>query len=194
MQWQQLVIDGYKRVYEILDKALNGLTMDDLNESPRPDCNSIGWLTWHLTRELDYNMAGLSGLEQIWIKDKWYARFKRTPNPFDTGFSKLGHSLEEVAAFKSPEVRTLLDYYSAALERLEQYVHTLSADDLDRKLDGPAWSYERKRRMRDDIETWYQPVPTLGMRLVTVLSECLQHAGQVAYVRGLLKGTGWLDV
>jgi hypothetical protein len=127
-------------------------------------------------------------------KDKWYAKFKRIPNPHDTGFSKLGHNVEEVATFKSPEVSIFLDYYGAALERFEQYIHTLPTDDLDRKLDGPAWSYKRKRRLCDGIETWYQPVPILGMRLVTVLSECSQHTGQVAYVRGLLKGRGWLDV
>ncbi|NIO19497.1 MAG: hypothetical protein GTN76_01790, partial [Candidatus Aenigmarchaeota archaeon] len=71
MEWQELIIDGYGRVLEILNKALAGLTLDDLNEQPHPDCNSIGWLTWHLTRVQDDHVADLMGEEQLWIKDKW---------------------------------------------------------------------------------------------------------------------------
>jgi hypothetical protein len=33
----------------------------------------------------------------------------------------------------------------------------------------------------------------VGVRLVSVLSDDLQHAGQMAYIRGLLQGAGWLD-
>lgn len=187
-------MDGYQRVYEILDRSLHGLSQDDLNQRPRPDCNSIGWLTWHLTRELDYNTAKMAGQEQLWLRDGWHAKFKRPANPLDTGYSKLGHSPEDVAAFKSPPVKTLLKYYDAALKQMERYISSLSASDLERQLDKPAWSYERRRRRCGTVESWYEPVPTLGIRLVTVLSECLQHAGQVAYVRGLLKGKGWLDV
>ena len=34
-------------------------------------------------------------------------------------------------------------------------------------------------------ERWDPPV-TLGVRLVSVISDCLQHAGQAAFVRGIL--------
>lgn len=195
MEWQQLITDGYGRLLEILDRTLDGLTEDDLNMRPHPDCNSMGWLAWHLTRELDFNIADLMGEEQLWISDGWYARFNREPKPLDTGFAKFGHTDEDVAAFKSPDVETLLEYYRAALERAERYVNTLSAADLDKVLDTPSWSWEKQRRITDaGVEEWYKPVPTVGRRLVSVLSECLQHAGQVAYVRGLLKGKGWLGV
>ena len=32
MEWQELIIDGYGRILEVLDKALSGLTQDDLNQ------------------------------------------------------------------------------------------------------------------------------------------------------------------
>jgi hypothetical protein len=133
----------------------------------------MGWLTWHLTRVQDDHIADLMGEEQLWIKDEWHARFNRAANLKDIGF---GHSSEQVAAFKSPEVDTLLDYHRAVLERSKQYINNLSTADLDRELNEP----------------WYQPLPTVGVRLVSVMSDCLQHAGQAAYVRGLLKGKGWL--
>ncbi len=113
------------------------------------------------------------GAEQLWLKDRWHDRFNRPPDPADTG---VGHSSAQVAAFRSPPVKTLLDYQRAVLARTEQYLAVLSEADLGRELDEP----------------WFRPLPTVGVRLVSVMSDCLQHAGQVAYVRGLLKGKGWL--
>ena len=55
-------------------------------------------------------------------------------------------------------------------------------------------AYRRLPRgaLRDDLdrvvdERWDPPV-TLGVRLVSVVDDCAQHAGQAAYVRGLLRG------
>ncbi len=172
MEWQQLILDTYERITRVLERALDGLTVDDLNQQPRPDCNSIGWLTWHLTRWQDRVIAGLMAEEQLWVKDKWHARFNRPPDPRDTG---MGHSSEDLTAFKSPDVRTLLEYHHAVLERSRHYISNLSATDLGRELNNPR-------------------APTVGAVLVGIISDNLQHAGQVAYVRGLLKGKGWLGV
>jgi len=175
MQWQQLIIDGYERVLQVLEEALDGLAQDDLDRQPNPDCNSMGWLTWHLTRVQDDHIADLMGEEQLWVSGGWHARFNRPSHTKDIGF---GHGPDDVAAFKSPDIKTLLEYHRAVLERSKCYISTLSATDLDRELDEP----------------WFQPLPTVGVRLVSVMSDDLQHAGQVAYLRGLLKGRGWLGV
>jgi hypothetical protein len=175
MKWQELMNEGYGRILEVLEQTLDGLTQKDLDVQPNPDCNSIGWLAWHLTRVQDDHIADLIGWEQLWIKAGWHAKFNRDPDPKDIGF---GHTSEEVAAFKSPAVQTLLDYHRAVLDRSKQYITNLSPDDLDRELNEP----------------WFQPLPTVGVRLISVLSDCLQHAGQTAYVRGLLKGKGWLGI
>ncbi len=172
MEWQQLIIDTYERISQVLEKSLDGLTVDELNQQPHRDCNSMGWLTWHLTRGQDRAIADLMGEEQLWVKDKWHARFNRPPDPSDTGF---GHSLEDLAAFKSPDVQTLLAYHHAVLERTKNRISNLTETDLDRDLDHPAY-------------------PTVGARLVGNISDNLQHVGQIAYVHGLLKGRGWLDV
>ena len=172
MKWQELLIDGYGRALGVLEQALEGLTQDDLNRQPHPDSNSIGWITWHLTRVQDDHISDLTGEEQLWIRDKWYSRFNRAPDTKDIGF---GHSSEEVAAFRSPDAKTLLEYHRAVLERTKQYITNLSLDDLDRELNEP----------------WYQPLPTLGVRLISVLDDTLEHVGQVAYLRGLFKGKGW---
>ena len=171
MEWQDLLTDGYGRVLEFMERMLRGLTQDELNWQPRDDCNSIGWISWHLTRQQDAQIASLLGEEQLWTRDGWHARFKRAPDPDDSGF---GHTPQQVAEFESPDVQTLVDYQRAVLERSQRYFHTLSKADLDRELDEP-----------------FQPLPTVGVRLISIMEDSILHAGQAAYIRGLHQGKGW---
>ena len=68
---------------------------------------------------------------------------------------------------EGPDV--LLGYLDEVDARTKTMLEGLSPDDLDRVVD---------RR-------WDPPV-TLGVRLVSIADDCLQHVGQAAYVRGLL--------
>ena len=172
MEWYELLIDGYGRVPEFLEKVLDGLTQDDLSWQPKHDCNSIGWLVWHLTRQQDAQIASLMGEEQLWIMDKWYAKFDRQADPNDIGF---GHTPEQVKAFKPPGVKELLEYNYTVVERSKNYIQSLSAIDLDKELNEP----------------WFQPLPTVGVRLISILDDSVLHAGQAAYIRGLRQGKGW---
>ena len=81
MEWSDLLTDGYGRILGVLERSLKGLTKDDLKWQPHPDANSIGWLAWHLTRVQDDHIASLMGEEQLWIKDGWYIKFSRPPDP-----------------------------------------------------------------------------------------------------------------
>ena len=169
MDWQQLIIDVLRRSWDTLEKALTNLSQDDLNKQPHPDSNSMGWLTWHLSRTQDRAIASITGDQQIWIKDNWYTKFHLSADTQDTGF---GHTSQDVTKFKSPKPETLLEYYRAVLGRTEQYLVGLSTTELERKLDHPRVT---------SVEAW----------LAAVLYDTLQHSGQVAYLRGLLKGKGW---
>ena len=174
MQWQQFVTDIFERISQELEHALDGLTVDDLNRQPCPGCNSIGWLTWHLTRAQDSATADLLGEEQLWIKDNWYAKFNRSPDSKDTGF---GHSLENVAAFSSPDASTLLEYHRAVLEQSKRYITSkLSETELNREFDNP-------RNLT---------ITNVRTRLMRIINDNMQHLGQINFVRGMLKGWGWL--
>ena len=174
MEWQQLITDIFMRISQELERVLDGLTVDDLNQIPRADCNSVGWLAWHLTRSQDRNIGEVMGEEQLWIKDGWHAKFNRAPDPSETGF---GHSSEDAAAFRSPDGKTLLVYHGAVLERSKDYISSkLSETELARESKSPTLA----------------TVNTVRVRLVGVINDSLQHVGQAAYVRGLLKGKGWL--
>ena len=168
MEWRELVLDGYDRLPDLMKEVLAGLRRADLDRQPHPDCNSLGWTAWHLTRVQDSQIADLMGEEQLWIKDGWNKKFKRPADPDDTGY---GHTPEQVRAFRSPSVRIQLDYLRAVVERTKRYLASLAPSDLDRKLDEP----------------WQKPLPTVAVRIVSVLADCHQHAGEASYIRGLLK-------
>ena len=171
MKWQQVLVDSFARVAKGLEEALAGLSQSDLDEQPHSDCNSMGWLTWHLTRGQDSAVSWLTGQKQIWIENGWHAKFNRAPNTGDSGF---GAKSEDVAAFRSPEVEVLVGYHRAVFEQSKQYLGNLTTKELGRNLNSPAF-------------------PNVEALLVAMLSDGLQHLGQVAYLRGLLKGRGWMN-
>ncbi len=168
MDWKDLIIDGYNRIPEELGTILKGLKISELERQPCAECNSLGWTVWHLGRVQDAQIADLAGGEQVYITGKWYAKFKREADPADSGF---GHTAAQVAAFKSPSADVQLEYIRATTEQTQKYLKQLSPKELDRVLNEP----------------WFTPRPTVGVRLVSILADCHQHAGEAAYIRGLIK-------
>jgi hypothetical protein len=173
MQPHDLIIAALERIHGILQRTLDGLSLEELHHQPRADANSIAWLVWHLTRVQDVSLSGIADEEQLWVTQGWHAKFARPADPKLDGF---GHTPEDIAAFRVPSGQTLLDYHERVLDRSKSYVAALTPEALDRELNEPQW----------------QPLPTVGVRLVSVLSDNLQHAGQAAYLRGLIQGQGWL--
>ena len=161
-----LLADAFGRIREEVHAAVDGLSADDLTYQPDPDSNSIGWLIWHLLRVADDHLADASGAGQVWTDDGWADRFGLDLDPADTGY---GHGPGQVAKVTVTSAELLTSYGDAVIQRALDYVRGLSDPDLDRIVD---------RR-------WDPPV-TLGVRLISVISDDLQHAGQAAYLRGLL--------
>ncbi len=114
----------------------------------------------------DDHVAELLDEEQIWLTGDWARRFGLDPDPSNTGY---GHSLDEVAAVRPDHPGVLLDYLDAVDRRTRSRLRDLTREDLDRIVD----------------RSWDPPV-TLGVRLVSIADDSLQHVGQAAYVRGLL--------
>jgi hypothetical protein len=171
MNWQQLLTNIFERIEQMLTKSMEGLEESDLNEQPKPDCNSIGWLVWHLTRVQDRSISAIAKEEQLWLKDGWYTKFNRNADPDDFG---LGHDVDDLKAFDSPDAEILLGYHNAVQERTKRYLANLPESELESPTGQPKF-------------------PIVGLRLAAMISDNLQHVGQVAYLRGLLKGKGWFD-
>jgi hypothetical protein len=165
MNTSELLTDAFGRVLEEVHGAVDGLGDDALSTRPDGVGNSIAWLIWHLTRIQDDHLADAGGYAQVYVGDGWHERLGLPFDPADTGY---GHSSADVAAVRL-SAEQLTGYYEAVHARTLEYVKGLTDDELDRIVD---------RR-------WNPPV-SLGVRLISVISDDLQHVGQAAYVRGLI--------
>ncbi|MFJ4339595.1 DinB family protein [Streptomyces sp. NPDC088915] len=161
-----LLVDSFGRVREAVHGAVEGLTDDELAARIDPDANSIAWLVWHLTRIQDDHLAGAFGTEQVWTAGGWADRFGL---PFPGKATGYGQTPAEAGRVRAP-AELLLGYHDAVHDRTAELVGTVTNADLDRVVD----------------EAWDPPV-TLGVRLVSVIADDLQHAGQAAYVRGVVE-------
>jgi uncharacterized damage-inducible protein DinB len=164
-----LLTDTFGRIRGVVHDVTGGLTEDQLAFRPGGRANSIAWLVWHLTRIQDDHVAAVAGTEQAWTAQGWVDRFALPYPPGDTGY---GHSSEQVAACRV-SARLLTGYHDAVYRNTVSYVEGLTEPELDRVVD----------------RAWVPPV-TLGVRLVSVISDDLQHAGQAAYLHGLVV-KGW---
>ena len=167
MEINALLIELYGRITEHVDEVLDGIDPDLLGVSPVPGTNPIGWLVWHLTRVQDHHVSELLDTEQIWITGDWAKEFGVPADPHNLGY---GHDAAEVAAIKPRSIEVLRDYYAAVASRTRPLLEGATAADLDRIVD----------------ERWDPPV-TLGVRLVSIADDDIMHAGQAAYLRGLLE-------
>jgi hypothetical protein len=167
VEWRELIVDCYDRLPELVEEVLAGVRTADLDWQPRPGTNPLGWTVWHLTRVQDAQIADLMGEADLWTSDGWHQKFNRPPDHDDSGY---GHTPEQVRAFRSPSAKVQLDYLRAVTDRTNRYLASLTPAELDRELD----------------ESRQDP-PTVAVRIVSIVADCHQHAGEASYIRGLLK-------
>ena len=120
---------------------------------------------WHLTRIEDSHLAAVTQLEEAWLTEGWSERFG-LPDSTTIGY---GDGPEQVAAIR-PDADLLLGYHDRVNGRVLEYLPGVDAAELDRIVD-----------------TGYDPHVTAGVRLVSVISDNLQHAGQARYLRGMIE-------
>lgn len=161
----EILVDGFMRVQEEVHATVEGLDVEELTFRVDEDANSISWLVWHLSRVQDDHVAGAFGLEQVWRRDGWQERFGL---PFSPNAHGYGQSSSEVAEVRADRAE-LTGYYDAVHAQTIAQVEKLTDADLPRVVD----------------QNWTPPV-TLAVRLVSVISDDLQHVGQAAFVRGVV--------
>lgn len=167
MTTAQLLTDAFGRVRQVVHQVVDGLTPEELAYRVDPEANTIGWLVWHLARVQDDHIADAAGLPQVWAERGWDKRFGLPLPATDIGY---GHDPDQVAAVRVESGELLTGYYDAVYRQTVDYVGGLTDDDLPRIVD----------------RSWDPPV-TLAVRLVSVVSDTLQHAGQAAFVKGVAR-------
>lgn len=166
MTGNELLIDGFGRIREIVHQVLDGLTQAEIDFRLDPDANSIGWLVWHLTRVQDDHVAGAGGLHQVWLAGGFQERCALPLDPADIGY---GDDSDEVGTVRVP-ADLLAGYHDATCEQTISFLSGLTDADMDQVVD----------------RSWNPPV-TMAVRLISVLSDDLQHAGQAAFIKGILE-------
>lgn len=163
----QLLTDAFGRIRDVVHEVVDGLSPERLAFRVDSEANSIAWLVWHLTRVQDDHVADAAGIPQVWTSRDWVARFDL---PFDASQIGYGHRSDEVAMVRVDSGNLLTGYHDAVYEQTIEYVSGLTDTDLTRIVD----------------QSWDPPV-TLGVRLVSVVADDLQHAGQAAFIHGLIQ-------
>jgi uncharacterized damage-inducible protein DinB len=158
-----LLLDAFDRIKTVVHTTVDGLSTGELSQLPNDSANSIAWLVWHLTRVQDDHIAELAQQDQVW--KQWYEKFALPFGEQETGY---GQTTDDVAGVRA-SAELLLGYYDAVHAATISYISTLTEK-----------AYQRI------VDTNWDPPVTLAVRLVSIITDDLQHAGQAAYVRGLL--------
>jgi len=165
----EILSEAYSRIRSVVHSSLQGASPEVLTFRVDPGANTMAWLIWHLARVQDDHIATLLGQEQVWTAGGWVDRFGL---PFDREATGFRQSAADVAAVRA-DAELLQGYYDAVHARTTDYLATLTSEDFDRVVD-----------------TAWDPPVTLAVRLVSILADDLQHAGQASYVRGLAMRAG----
>lgn len=166
MDARAVLVESFGRVPDLARAAVEGLDDEQLAWRADPAANTVAWLVWHLARQQDAQVSTMSGQEQTWTAGGWSAR---ADLPFGDDEHGYGMDADDVARVRLP-ADLLLGYVDAVHAATVAHLAALTDGDLDDVVD----------------QDWDPPV-TRGARLVSVVDDATQHAGQAAFVRGMVE-------
>jgi hypothetical protein len=170
MSAADLYLDALRRSDEGLKRAVEDLTGEELRNQPAgTGSNPIGWLVWHLTRTRDSIIASINGAPTVWDGGGWASRFGME--------GELPRFMpDNVHTFDPKDFETLMGYFDEVAGQSAKVVEALSDEDMSRMVESAVPG---------------RPAQPVVARLGVILNDNIQHIGQVAYLRGLLRGQGW---
>jgi uncharacterized damage-inducible protein DinB len=149
-----------------LKRVMETLTQEEISWQPKSGCNSIGLILFHVYKTEDsFIHEMLQQKKTLWEKEKWYDKLG-LPVTEEGGH----YTIEQVDAFKVPQLQAIFDYGAAVRKDTLAYIDTIKPADLDR-----------------EIEMRFGPMP-LAMVINILISHVAQHTGEISYLRGLQRG------
>ncbi len=168
MELKEMVATTFDRMWDTLDRSLEGVSDEEFARRPNPHSNSIGWIAWHMGRVVDRWLHGPAGPgPELW-EQGWAEKLGL---PADPGYSGGGMTPEQVDQFETPKVEQVKAYIGAVREDARRYLDALPPADFDR-----------------EFESWFGRKMTIGQMFCHLFCELNQHAGQVAYLKGYCQG------
>ena len=166
-------VSALERNWEMVTSAVAEVDETTMAARPNDDSNSMSWLIWHMARVADrFIHFRLTDNPQIWTADAWHEKFNMAADTNDFG---MGWSNEQAAAWQAPSKDVLMGYFDTVNAAVGSYLRSLSETDLAREIQ------------------WTAPMDTfsVGEALGILVWDNIVHGGQVAYLRGYYRGTGW---
>ena len=167
----KIVDAGLKETFDDLEEALDGLTEDELNWRPTLDSNCVSWLVWHMARvEDNWVNIRLRGQDSIWDEMSWAQKLG-----VDVQGNGWGQSAEDIRAMPRLDVPAVMKYY--------REVRTATTSYFEDEMQESDLAAVVKHPSGDSRLDW-----TYDNVLGHLLAEEAQHLGQVAYLRGMMRG------
>ena len=156
-------LDGLKRGQS---RILKDLTQQDLAWRPSSGCNSMGLILFHVAKGEDsFILGSLQGKPALWSSQKWYDKMNLPESEAGNRYT-----VDQVNCFMVPDMKQLMAYYDTVRTETLRYLDTLKPADFDRKVKLPFGEFN-----------------VAGVFSV-IASHTAQHNGEIAYLRGMLKG------
>jgi hypothetical protein len=181
MEVKALIQAGLENENMELKSKLDGLTPAELKWQPKPDANSIGLIWFHMIRAEDSLVnSWIQSKPQIWESEKWYLKFKKDIN--DEG---CHYTAEQCSAFKIPDTKALIAYADAVRKHTLEYLKALTPAKLEAKVNVPP-----PPKSADGKAPPHKPPfePIVWSLLIFNVYHLFQHAGEISYIRGLIRG------
>ncbi len=152
---------------DLLENVLD-LSYEDLTWRVVPHANSIGFLLWHLARVEDgWLQRPVQRQPHLWVSEGWCEKFGMPEDQRDMGYN---YSLQQIEAFKTPSLDLLMGYAESARDATLTFLESCDPETDTREVRAP-WG---TITVQDVFEI--------------LIWESNQHAGQIAYIRGIMKG------
>ena len=167
MDYKDIIRMALAEYSEDMARALEGLTAEERRYQPTSESNHIDFLVWHIAR-----------VEDGWINS--YARQSNTVWEEGGWANRLGLLADGGGyGFDADQVRDLPEFDPDLLNEYAEAVRQTTLAVLEQS------TSEEIGRPRD--RGWREPY-CIGSALSHLLVEESQHVGQIAYIRGMLRG------
>lgn len=168
MNTNEYIILCMNRAKDMLNKSIQGLTLDQALIFPSQQSNNIVWIIWHMTRGFDRRISLIAGDEQTWISEKWYIKYNLPNSASDLG---IGHTMNDVKKIIPNNISVLTEYYESVHNKMLKLLNDNQKISFNNII----------------VET----ENTQKYELMRMVAGTLQHVGQINYIKGLIVNRIW---
>ena len=164
MDAKELILGSLEQSQGYLTRALDGLTQEEVAWSPGPECNSIAFILWHMTRVEDFFVNRvLQRGQELYIAEGWQEKLGTPDKAFQ-------FTVEELQAWPVPRMEFLRGYVDSVRQKTLAFIESSPPEKMS-------------ELARPD-----RPPDTIGAILGRMSTETALHVGQIAYLRGVQRG------